>query len=368
MSDHRVDTRHGATPGATRLLASAAALPGRAPGREMAALRTVLRNDAGWLDDRRRWAVGVALRGTIIGVENEIRAVAEALLLGQGEESIAERIRSLHSIADRVIADDSEPNRRVAAEVVAVTRLRLLGDAIPPRAPDRPDQPSLLARLVEHDDAAVVTAARALLRADARAPHEDAATAILLPEAVRIPLVWRVAAAIRLAIRSSDRAEAALLDHALCDAARRQIDDHRGGIGAEEAAMRLSAALDAGSDALPGLLDDALADCRITLFAALLAWALQTEFSAIRELVFDDVDNGLWVAMRAADLPRDMIARAAFLLSEAGSRHDIELFADALDTLMAITPEEARAALTHLALDPEYRHAVRALAPKWLGW
>ncbi|MBR0551384.1 DUF2336 domain-containing protein [Stakelama marina] len=368
MSGRDVDMHGGAAKGANRLLASVAALTARARGREMAALRTVLRGDSAWLDDRRRWAVGMALRATVVAVEEEIRAVAVPQLLSIGEETLAERVETLPTVADRVISEDSESNRRVAAEVVAVTRLRLLGSAIPPQAPEHHDQPSLLARLAERDHMMVTPAAMALLKAEADADNGDGSGPVILPEPIRGPLVWRVAAAIRLAIRSSGKMEADALDLALCDGARRSIDNHSEDIDAEEAAMRLAATLEAAGESLVEMIDQSLADRRISLFTALLAWALRVEFSAIRDLIFDDMGNGLWVAMRAADLPRDMIARAAFLLSEAGSRHDIEALADTLDTLMEIAPDDARAALAHLTLDSEYRHALRALAPKWVGW
>ena len=79
------------------------------------------------------------------------------------------------------------------------------------------------------------------------------------------------------------------------------------------------------------------------------------------ECPYGRAGDRLWVALRAIDLPREAIARIGYALCEADPRRDLEQFADVLDWIMAVAPQEARAALAPHYLDPDYRAALQAL-------
>ena len=113
---------------------------------------------------------------------------------------------------------------------------------------------------------------------------------------------------------------------------------------------------------IPALLVEALGDRRLTLMVALLARALSIDADVARSLVTEPDDDRLWVAMRAAGLSREQIARIALSLSDADPLRDIEVFAGRLDAIAAMTPAAAAAAIAPLASPRELRLASRALA------
>lgn len=182
-----------------------------------------------------------------------------------------------------------------------------------------------------------------------------------LPAELHHKLVWLVAAALRErhAAMAGDAIDT--LDRALSEAAHRSLAAHDEGDRVEAAAMRLAAAIDAQPRELPEMLNEALGDRRVALFTALIAHALGLRHEIARELVFDPAGDRLWLALRAIDLPRTAIARIGYALSEADPRRDLESFADALDAIMGIAPDTARAALAPLRLDADYRSAMLAL-------
>ena len=126
--------------------------------------------------------------------------------------------------------------------------------------------------------------------------------------------------------------------------------------------MRLAAAMDARPNELAAVLVESIGDRRLSLFVAVLAQALGIAFDQVRAITLDPEGDRLWLALRAIDLDRPTIARIGLALSEADPRRDIESFADALDDIMAIGAEDARAALAPLALNRDFRLALRALA------
>ena len=113
---------------------------------------------------------------------------------------------------------------------------------------------------------------------------------------------------------------------------------------------------------IPALLVEALGDRRLTLMVALLARALSIDSDVARSLLIEPDDDRLWVAMRAAGLSREQIARIALSLSDADPRRDIEVDAGRLDAIAAMTPAAAGAAIAALASPRELRLASQALA------
>ena len=70
----------------------------------------------------------------------------------------------------------------------------------------------------------------------------------------------------------------------------------------------------------------------------------------------------LYVALRALDCSRALLATIAAALAAADPRRDLEAFADALDPLMALDPATARDSLASLRMPAAYRAARTALA------
>lgn len=249
-------------------------------------------------------------------------------------------------------------DRQLMDELIAQVRCERIADELPAAAAAR-EQASLLVRLAEVDDGVVAAAARALLAAEAR--RRSAAEQGLLPAELHHQLLWWVAASIRegqVAAGGEDPA----VDRAIVEAAQRSLAAHDEGQRPEAIAMRLASAIDARADELGGLLVDALGDRRLLLFVAVLGRAVDLDFTGARAIVLEPEGDRLWLALRAADLDRQTIARIALALADADPRRDIESFADDLDAIAAIAPEAARSALAPLTLHHDLRLAIDALA------
>ncbi len=361
MSIDPSDTNDGTAIGASQLLARGAADDVRADRRIVAAIDDFFVDDHARLDDRARAALAEVLDGLTDAIETELRQHAGRLLIGRDEPELANRLvgdpACVHQALARAgLLRDGELMRELLARV----RQEILGEALTPVAPDNPDTPSFVARLVGHPDGIVAAAATALLTADARrraAIEPGAAPRSDLPAELHHRLVWWAAAAIRLAMPPT-----AALDKALTEAALRSLAAHDEGDRLEAAAMRLAAALGAQPHELPQFLIDALGDRRVALFVALLAHALGFSYGLARDIVLDPVADRLWLVLRAVALDRASIASIGLALCEADPRRDIEGFADQLDAIMAVSPDDARTALAALSLHPDFREALLLLA------
>jgi hypothetical protein len=252
-------------------------------------------------------------------------------------------------------------DRELMAELIAQVRQERLASSMPVQAHDDPERPSLINRFVQHPDRVLAQSAMGVLIAESRRrslPETGPLPQTDLPAELHHKLVWWVAAALRARVAAADTAT---LDRVLAEAAQRSLTAHDEGDRVEAAVMRLAAAIDAQPDELPELLNEALGDRRVTLFAGLLAHALGVEYPVARSLALDAGSGRLWVALRALNLDREAIARLGLALTEADPRRDIEAFAETLDTIMAVGVEDARAALEGLRLPADYRAAVQAL-------
>ena len=353
------------------LLARAAAADLRADRRLATAIDDFFLAGDGRLDDRVRARLGDTVAALVGAVEAAIRAHAARLLAARGLVALAGSVGNGAPVAlDRLLAAGLMRDPAVMHELIGRVRQGLIAEALPIEPPAgntaaRADQPSLLARLSRHPDHVVATGAVALLATESRrkAPLVAGATTRTdLPQAIQQRLVWWVAATLREATAPEGASGTEQLDRALAESAQRSIAAHDEGDRLEAAASRLAVALDPRAEELAPLLAEALADQRLSLFIALLGHALGLHYADMRDIVLDPDAERLWLVLRALELDRSAIARVGLALCEADPRRDVEQFADSLDTIVAVDPAEARAAIAPLLLHPEYRAAVLAIA------
>lgn len=346
MDPHDPASDAGAGVGA--LLARAAAADARAERRLATAADDLLQRD-GRLDDQVRALVWSALDRLIGAIETDIRHQIErqhgaAAVGSQDNGSVA------CAVVDAGVLDD----RALLDELVARAWGEAIAGALPGIVADTDSRPSLLTRLAAGSDRVTAAAATIVLSASARRRDGDEnAGRGDLPAELQHRLTWWVAAALR--------GNQAGRDAALVDAAKRVLAAHDEGIRLEAAASRLAAALDPAPEEVGELLEEALSDRQLAVFVALLAHALAIDPGSVRAMVLDPDGSRLWLALRALDLSRPTTARIALALADADRRRNAHGVADAIDTVMAITPDHARAALASLKLPAEYRAALRAL-------
>lgn len=346
MSIDRGDTDDGARASATQLIARATAAPGRADRRLTQAIADFFIPDDARLDDRTRATLAGMLAAMVEASEGDIRRHAARTSPEVGEGT---------PVLDRLIGAGLLRDGELMRELIARTRQDLLADQLLAMPSDETGTSSLLARLSGSADGAVAKATLALMSAESRRRaflDNNRMSQTELPAELHHRLVWWVAAAIREQVTGADRA--------IADAALRALGNHDEADRVEGAAMRLAQAIDARPGELPAILVHALGDRRVALFVALLAHALGMEFGITREIVVAGSDQ-LWLALRAVDLDRATVARIGLSLCEADPRRDVEAFADQLDAIVAVSPDDARTVLAPLKLHPDFRAAISAL-------
>ncbi len=338
------------------------AMAERAGARRLrAAADTFHLTDDARIDDRTAVALHAAMRGAVAAVEAEVRDHAARLLATRGETGLAQQLRGAGGTYDRVQRAGLFRDGPLFGELLARVRLAHIATALPVAVPEGHDRPTMIARMAQASDRLVAAAAVAMLAAQARrGPSWDGDVATVdLARPLHQRVAWWVAAALREAIPSGESTP--LLDAALSESVRRALDPQAELVPLEVAAMRLAQAVDAQGDELPGLLIEAIGDGRLVFFVALLAKASGLAFDRVRDLLIDRDGTRLWAVLRSVDLDRTTIARIGFALAEAEPVRDVEALAEAIDTIMAITPAEARLALAPMALDPDYHAAMLAL-------
>lgn len=308
------------------------------------------------LDERTRLTLAHVLRGIVEAIEADIRRHAARLL--SGDTAVAEAILAGAGVMARLTRSGVLRDDELMDELIARVRHDLIADALPV-AIAGPDAASLLVRLAGAPDSVVASAANALLASESRrrAANENGTVAgSELPADLHHRLVWWIAAA----IRAGDEPTAET-DRAITEAAERSLAAHDEGDRPEAVATRLAAAIDARPNELASLLVEAIGDRRLALFVAVLARAIGVAFDQARAITLEPEGDRLWLALRAADLDRPTIARIGLALSDADPRRDIEAFADALDAIADVAVEDARAGIAPLALNRDFRAAMRAL-------
>lgn len=366
MSIDRDDTDEGIRVGAGQLLARAAGAEARAEARLRAAVVQLSQPDQWRIDDRTRAQVSTTLSGMIAAIEGELRGHAARSLslhdhpaLGEAIGASREGVEAALTSAGLLEAPD------LVAELLARVAQDMIGEALPAQAPNDGESDSLIVRLATGADSIVAAMATVYSGAEGRrrAPSEgNAALRTDLPAELHHRLVWWVAAGIAAALPPITGAERAAVDRALTDAALRSLAAHDESDRVEAAAMQLAVAIEATPAELPELAAEALRDRRLPLFVALLAQAMGVEYEMMRDIVLDPAGERLWIVARALDFPRPVLAQIGFALCEADPRRDLDGFADQLDMLLQIDPDEARLALAPLTRHPDFRAASRALA------
>ena len=312
-----------------------------------------------------------ALADLLLDDDSRLTDQLRLILTERLTDLIETTARDLRHQAGRLIADD-DPEGTELPVIDVNARLRRAGLAIDPHLLDEilaqsrqallagalpadiiaSDAPSLLVRLTEAPDRLVASAARAMLSCESRS--RAGADGPILPDALYRPLVWTVAAALR---DGDDPAR----DRALAGAAERLLSARSEEEGAAAAAHRLAAAIDARATELPDLLIESLSDRQLGVFIAFLAHAAGLDDRDVREIVLEPEGDRLWLLLRMLDMGRATIARIGLCLSEADARRNVDRFADSLDAIMAVTPTEARRALSSLMLPPAFRSALDRL-------
>lgn len=364
MSINRGDMNDGGFESAGQMLARRAGEDARAARRFAAAQADVRADPADRVTERDLVLLRETVKKHCARIEHDLRQFAARRLVASGMPEIALPLAEGPLIAfDAISAGgclaDAAFLRAMLHRVGAVT----LAHALPAITNEADDQPSLLARLADHPDGVVADAATALLAAEAR--RRDATTGPAsrndLAAEEQHRLVWWVAAAIRRAFAPAEPREGEAFDRALTDAAERALAAHDESERAEACAARLVHVLAPAPSERSGLMSDALADRRVTLFIALLADALHCDYGAAAALVLDHGAARLWLALRAAGLDRAGVARIGFALAEADRPGVAEELADQIDAVMSFSEEGARAAIHGALLPPDFGTAIRAL-------
>lgn len=333
--------------GAGILLARAAAAE-RDGGRRLRAIAFDLSlRDADRLDDETRAGLRAMLTRLVAAVAADLGHYARRLLPAPpeaGHDALTDRLIRAGLLDDALLAELA-----LRADEARITANLAI------EQPGEPGRAGLLPRLANSPDRLAAAAAGALMAAEARRQGDGpGAGRDDLPADLQHRLVWWVAAALR------PETAGAALDVALTDAAQRVLAAHDEGARVEAAAERLAMALaDAPDEA--DLIEAALADRRPVLVAALVAHGLGIDATAARTMLVEPEGDRLLLALRALDLPRATIARIAVALAEADRRRDAAAVADALDAAMALSCDEARAALAALRFPTDYRAALAAL-------
>jgi hypothetical protein len=305
-------------------------------------------------DDRTRAELGERLRALVGGIEAGLRRTAARVLAARdaarAAEDILERRRdTVARLAFAGLLRDFD----LMDELVAQIRHDHVAQALPISAFDG-IRPGLLVRLMGVADPVIAGAARALRTAEVR--RAEPANLTVLPAELHHRLVWWVAAAIRDGRRNPDA------DRALVEAAERMLAAHDEGQRMEAIADRLASAIDAEGGEIATLLIEALGDRLLVLFVAVLAHAIALDHDQVRAMTIEPDDERLLLALRSAGLDRTAMAQVALSLAEADPRRDIYAFADSIDMVARMTPQEARDGIAIFALHPEMRAAMRALA------
>lgn len=350
---------HASVMGDPARLASYAAEAERAAEQRLAVgIEDIFLSQPGRLDDRTRAATLRLAETTIGATEQQVAGDAARALMAIGRRDAAAVLGSNRAVAwPRLLDAGLMRDTDLIGGLIAQARVDLLEESLAAlRAPDA--GATIVTMLIEHGDAAQRAAASDYLLTDGMRRVGGEGRRAVLPAAVQARIVWWVAAALRERLGAEGGVAG---DMALCEAAQHRIA-RAGEWQMDAVAVRLAHAL-APTDANRGtLMVRALESARLPLFAALLAEAIDVDVAAARSLVLDSASDRLWLALRAAGLNRDAIARAGFLLSEADRERDLTMLIEVLDPLGALDPAAATEAIATLRLPDDFRAAVRALA------
>lgn len=365
MSGPTAQRTSGDDPFANPIFARAASASSRARRRRAAEVRDLLSDSEARLDERTRTAAGACLDAIVGALDRMIRARAATWLDEHGAQDAGAALAALSVDMTAKLADGGILSETaLIEEVLGRVGEALLAERLPIDLAGDEGAGGLVLRLTASRDAKVSGAAHAFLAADAarRAEIDGEPSTGDLPSALRAHLAWPMVAILRAALPQD-----AMSDAALAHAAAQVV----GSIGEvhplEATAMRLAKALAPDAEELPLLVVEALGDRRLALATALIARALGTDYSAVREAVLDPEGERLWLVLRALDFDKPTIARIGWLLCEADPRRSVEGFADQLDALMSVGEADAAAAIAELRLPHAYRDAIHLLRQRGIA-
>lgn len=330
-----------------------------AEARLAVAIEDIFLSQPGRLDDRTRAATLALAEATVGALEQQIAGDAARALEASAQPDAAATIESNQPLAwPRLLDAGLMRDAELIAELIAQARIDLLDESLTAlRAPDA--GPTLLTHLVESGSAATRAAAIAYLVADGTRRLTAGGRRAMLPAVLHARVGWWVAAALRERLGDMAGGES---DRALVEATHRRLGGQDATTSVDEAATALVRALTLSTVERAELMVRALDNARVALFVALLAEALSIDMVEARALVLDSGSDRLWLALRAAGLARDAIARAGFLLSEADRERDLSVLIDTIDVLAALDPATAAEAITTLRWPRDFRAAIQALA------
>lgn len=338
----------------------------RAKRRVAAAIGDLSRGDGEGIDDRTRAALLQCLRNTVASVEIILRQHCARQLSSGRLARLSPGIASSDATTcSRLMAAGLLDDTEMMGELLARVRLHLLGQHLPVAAAEGETRAGLLVALSTHADGIIARNAMAVMVAFSRRDGtlgNDIAASTDLPAELHHRLVWWVAAALGEEYGFAAEDDIELLERALTDAALRSLGAHDEGDRLEVATMQLARAIDPNPQELVALMVDAFDDRHPEFACALVAHALGMDFDLAREIMLDPVADRLWLALRALDFKRPAIARIGLALCEADAGRDVEAFADRMETIVAVSVEEARQALAPLRRQPDFRQAALALA------
>lgn len=304
----------------------------RHEARRASGVADVLLGVRGRLDDRTRTAASLLLDRAVADVA---RSVGEAARLAAID--VPARLEAAGLLRDPDLVAEAIAQARMDAIDAGLARTRPPGATL-----------GLIARLADAGDREVRDRANDYLVADNRRQRAGGEWS----QQLHARIAWWCAAALR---------EGGGQDAVLAQAVAGVVDARRAGGDVAGAASRLARAIDARPGEREPLLLDTLHDGRMALFVAVLAAALDIDPVEVGALTLDPDGDALWLALRAAGVSRDGIARIGWALCEADRERDVERLPDAVAALDGVSQEAAARALSPLALDVDFRDAIRAL-------
>lgn len=233
--------------------------------------------------------------------------------------------------------------RRVE-EAMLADRLTLLGW----RTPER---------LIDDADSRIASAATAMLVADRRRRDRFGGPVLLfddLSAELAHWLAWRIAAALRHYIVVRHEVDVARADAALIGAVGSVLRAHDDGRGLHATASHLATALDDAGRLHGRVVVHLLGDANVTAFTACVAMLARLPAPEAWGLIASPADGRCATLLRAAGVDRACAAELLLMLLNDDAP-------DALAVFEGMTAYDAQAMVAPLALDSEYRAAVRAL-------
>ncbi|NNC73664.1 MAG: DUF2336 domain-containing protein [Sphingomonadaceae bacterium] len=367
MSDPVPSPAEKAAERALALLATPSRLAAVVRDRRNAALIDLFRSDDQRLSEQQISIMQRMMRRVIASIEDDLRARLVGDPSVAAEEELAASLAS-----DRVpIAMPILEQSGLLRDTEFVAALLRRSDSFLLQARlgeiDIPVETTTLSDLVDRADSELAEAAMALLIAESRSNDRfgDPVLAVAdLPVAVGTRLYWLIAAALREYGVRHHSPQMAAFDAAVETAGENAIEQHRDEEPVETAAMRVAQLLDRGGQLDDSVLSEAMVNCRLALYAAMLAMRADISFEAAWSMALCGDAGSHALVLRAAGAGAgiahaliDAVGRASIPVMD----HDIEAVG-AIGDYESLSSADAKAALYPWRFDRGYRRAIDAVA------